>query len=262
MSTSTSLASHLSSLSTPRPYSAATEHAFLTAAGDLSLPRSRLALWLAQDRIYAAHAYPRFIGLLIAKIPFDSAAHVGAGDKIEGQNRHILKLLVASLENVVREVGFFDDIAKQWNLEIGTVGGEGRVWVERKATRDYTAEMARVASLGSLEDGLVFLWAMERAYLDAWRYVKSQLSLSSTSETTDGQTAGAIRALTNNWTTPDFVDFVDELAKVMDACFVGLSGDSRNEAWARAEEIWARVVELEEAFWPEEGEETSARIAP
>lgn len=28
-----------------------------------------------------------------------------------------------------------------------------------------------------------------------------------------------------------------------------------SEAWLRAEEIWGRVVELEEAFWPIGGEE-------
>jgi hypothetical protein len=36
-------------------------------------------------------------------------------------------------------------------------------WIERKGTRDYTAEMFRVASSGLFE-GLVFLWAMERVW--------------------------------------------------------------------------------------------------
>jgi hypothetical protein len=128
---------------------AATQHEFLTAAGTLSLSPARLALWLCQDRIYAAHAYPRFIGLLISKIPFD-------GPAVEEElNRETLVLLTTCLEGIIREVAFFEGVAKEWNLGING-------WKERKATRDYTAEMARVASVGSLEEGLVFLWAMEQ----------------------------------------------------------------------------------------------------
>lgn len=53
------------------------------------------------------------------------------------------------------EVAFFKESSQQWGLDM-------ECWKERKATKDYTAEMARVASLGSLEDGLVFLWVMEK----------------------------------------------------------------------------------------------------
>ena len=144
-----SLTHHLKALSTQRPYSAAVQHDFLTAAGSLTLSPNRLALWLSQDRIYAAHAYPRFIGLLISKISFDAPAAE------EELNRETLALLTACLEGIIRKVAFFEGTAKAFGLDI-----EG--WVERKATRDYTAEMARVASVGSLEEGLVFLWAMEQ----------------------------------------------------------------------------------------------------
>lgn len=58
--------------------------------------------------------------------------------------------------NVRREVGMFSEVEQKYQLP--SFAG----WRERKATRDYTAEMARVGALGSFEDGLVFLWAMER----------------------------------------------------------------------------------------------------
>lgn len=70
-------------------------------------------------------------------------------------NRETLALLTTCLEGIIREVAFFERAAKEWGLDI-----DG--WIERKATRDYTAEMARVASVGSLEEGLVFLWGMEQ----------------------------------------------------------------------------------------------------
>ena len=149
-----SLTKHLASLrSIPRPYSAATEHPFLTAAGNGILSDSLLALWLSQDRIYAAHAYPRFIGLLISKIPFCSSDALDSPK--ENHNQKVLKILAFSLDNVVREAAFFKEMAQKWELDM-------ECWQEWKATRDYTAEMARVSSYGCLEDGLIFLWAMER----------------------------------------------------------------------------------------------------
>lgn len=55
----------------------------------------------------------------------------------------------------MREAGFFLDAAKRYGFDLEN-------WEERSATKAYCAEMARVASWGSLEEGLVFLWAMEK----------------------------------------------------------------------------------------------------
>lgn len=149
MTTAESLTAHLASLSNSE--SEAHRHPFLVAAGDGTLSHDRLAYWLSQDRIYAAHAYPLFIGRLISRIPFSSSHALGSPGELK--NQRILKALSFSLENVVREVAFFEETSKKWGLPI-----DG--WAERKATRDYTAEMARMS--GDLEDGLVFLWAMEK----------------------------------------------------------------------------------------------------
>jgi len=146
------LTQHLLSLPTIPSYEAATQHNFLLEASAGTLPSSRLALWLSQDRIYAAHAYPRFIGSLISRIPFDPSDEIDSPE--ERKDQRILKILAYSLENIVREVSFFGDTAKEWNLQLNG-------WLERKGTKDYTAEMARVSQ--SLEDGLIFLWAMEKA---------------------------------------------------------------------------------------------------
>jgi thiaminase len=141
------LTAHLDSLTTPTPYTAAIDHPFLTAAGSLSLSSHRLGLYLSQDRIYAAQAYPRFVAQLITKIPLGDTTHTPFATRT-------LTLLVGCLTNIVREVTFFDTTARTYNIPLD----HG----ERKATRDYTAEMARIGALASLEDGLVFLWAMEK----------------------------------------------------------------------------------------------------
>ena len=67
----------------------------------------------------------------------------------------VVGVLADALQNVRIEVGLFSELpAAQGLPPLGA-------WRERKATRDYTAEMARVGACGTLEDGLIFLWAME-----------------------------------------------------------------------------------------------------
>ncbi|KAF9010089.1 hypothetical protein BDQ17DRAFT_999068 [Cyathus striatus] len=233
------LTDHLISLPTTPVYNSAINHPFLCSAGAGTLPPARLALWLSQDRIYAAHAYPKFIGKLISQIPFEHTH--GILSQEEQDNQRIFKVLVYCLQNIVREVGFFKDTADRWGLDM-----EG--WKERKGTRDYTAEMARVSEKG-IKDGLVFLWAMERVYLDAWTFVQSQLKLNS------APPDSALSSFASNWSSPEFVEFVDDLAKLVD----NLKIAPGSESWKRAEAIWARVIELEERFWPVEGEEMKMR---
>ena len=156
MSGVVTLTSHLTSLSTTRPYSAATEHEFLSSAGKGTLSADRLALYLSQDRLYAAHAYPLFLGHILSSIPF-SSLHAKNSNQ-EKFNQRIVKIVGDSLQNIIREVSFFDEIAEKFKLNLD-------IWRERKATRDYTAEMARVGAVGSLEEKLIFLWAMERVSL-------------------------------------------------------------------------------------------------
>lgn len=141
---------------TTYPYSSATQHEFLTDAAKGSLTSDLLSLWLYQDRIYAAHAYPRFIGALISKIPFSSQHAVESPEEL--RNQRLLKTLTYALSNVVREASFFKDVSQKWNLDITR-------WNLRHATTEYINEMMRIANQCTLEEGLVFLWAMERVNL-------------------------------------------------------------------------------------------------
>lgn len=49
---------------------------------------------------------------------------------------------------------------------------------------------------------------------------------------------------------------MSDIAELVDAFDV----QPGSERWRRAELIWERVVELEEAFWPVEGEETTLTV--
>ncbi|KAF9444842.1 heme oxygenase-like protein [Macrolepiota fuliginosa MF-IS2] len=236
-----SLTDHLTKLATVPKYSEAINHPFLIAAGNGTLSPKLLALWLSQDRIYAAHAYSAFVGVLISNIPWNSSH--GLDSPEEKMNQRILTTLIYSLTNVAREVNFFKETAVKWQLPL-----EG--WKERKGTKNYTAEMARTSKNG-LVDGLVFLWAMERVYLDAWSFVANKLKASGHDQNS------ALGSFSTNWSCPEFIEFVDDLAKLVD----DLDIQPNSDTWKRAEVIWARVVELEVDFWPIEGEEVSHRAS-
>lgn len=264
-----SITAHLLTLHTTPTYSTATKtHPFLTSAGDGTLTDTRLSIWLSQDRIYAAQAYPRFIGSLISHIPFDkplSGAATAVEDDGDDHSQRILKILVFSLENIIREVDFFDATTRRWSLDV-----EG--WKARKGTRDYVAEMASISKNGRIEEGLLFLWAMEKVsvpffsgderhpaqfllsmqvYLDAWSNIHDEIK-------SRGKTTGydfPLKSFAENWSTPEFKTFVDDLARLVDDIYRHLGEDAK----ATAERIWERVVELEDSFWPTDGEEITLR---
>lgn len=90
---------------------------------------------------------------MLAAIPFSSLDALDS--ERERKNQEVVRVLTGALANVVREVEFFGNVAAAHGLRL-------EVWKERKGTRDYTAEMARIGAEGRIEDAVVFLWAMEQ----------------------------------------------------------------------------------------------------
>ena len=91
--------------------------------------------------------------------------------------------------------------------------------------------------------------------MDAWSHVHKEVVKGSLSTPAGSPTAAAVLSLADNWSCPDFVKFVDDLADLVNS--LGITPGS--PSWKRAEDIWARVVELEEAFWPIQGETQVSR---
>ncbi|KAF7340184.1 Heme oxygenase-like protein [Mycena venus] len=226
---------------TETPYAEAIHHPFLKSAGNGTIDKSLFCLWLSQDRIYAAYAYPKFIGSLIAAIPFNKSVPL----KMDESNREILKTLTACLENIVKEVEFFMAMAEKHGLDL-------EMWKERKGTRDYVAEMDSIANSKNIEEGLIFLWAMEKVYLDAWTFVRAEFRkrFSDSEQRSMSPTDSLVQQFVENWTSPEFVKFVEALAILANATKVPLQ---------RATEIWERVIELEKDFWPVAGEDIHMR---
>ncbi|KAL4268956.1 Thiaminase-2/PQQC domain-containing protein [Pleurotus pulmonarius] len=220
-------------------HAATTAHPFLVAAANGTLSHPLLEFYLAQDKVYAGYAYPKFIGGLFRRID----AYRNASQP--GQPQSLLPVLAASITGVAREVKFFDSLAAQYGLNLQDSTSESPPHTKRAATLNYVAEMAYVAEWSETwEEGIVFLWAMEKVYLDAWTRVYASLSGVADNHS---QNVQALKTLSANWSSDAFTTFVDDIGKLVDEI-------STPELDAKAEGIWRRVLELEIAFWPLETE--------
>jgi len=241
MSSTKTLTSHLLALSTVKPYVAATQHTFLQRAGNGTLSKAELSCYLAQDRLFVAHGGPLFFGHFLSTIPFSSSHSVSSQQ--EALNKKLVDLASSSLQGIIREAGLFVEISDKFGLGI-------EKWKERKGTRDYIAEEVKASATGDIGDCLVFLYAMEKIYFDAWTYVKN-LRLSTSKDVLNAsEISEPLEILVSNWSNHGFAAFVDGIENLVNS--MDIQPDSA--AWSRAEEIWGRVVELEEGFWPNEEE--------
>ncbi|RAK71900.1 putative transcription regulator PAB1642, partial [Aspergillus fijiensis CBS 313.89] len=240
-----------------------TAHPFLSAAAAGTLPKPRLAAWLAQDRLYI-HAYIRFIGALLAKlqlpvpvpvpVPHATQTNPNNTDQIETQTleTQTLHTLTAALTNIVRELDFFVAVADEYALDLNTPfqvpqpePGEAPAPAPAPAASAFTASPITTAytdlfiSAGSagtsLLEGLVVLWATEVCYLTVWR-----------------------NKLIPNWTCAEFEEFVEGITCLVDKVAereVQRSSAGPEKAWEevveRCARWWRQVVWLEGQFWPE-----------
>lgn len=181
---------------------AATQHPFLNAVRDGTLPTHIFATWLIQDYLFVSDELV-FQAHLLARAPRPAQA-----------------LLTTSLLALEAELSWFESQAQQQDLTLEAA--------HHSVTAAYRTFML------SLEQqpypvAMTALWAMERAYLDAWM------------SATPGQPN--YHQFVEHWTTPAFADFV---AKLEQATATALVSGSTDKA---AETAFLEVARLEHAFW-------------
>ncbi|KAF1344209.1 hypothetical protein BDV97DRAFT_403154 [Delphinella strobiligena] len=215
----------------PSAFIAATQHPWLHLAGTSSLDRTHLLAWLTQDRLYALN-YVSFIGALLSKVSLPSTAA-----RTETLEWRMTNLLIEALTNIRRELAMFEDVLRD---EFGWTEGGEKARLETRAYADVFAGAS--APSKSLIEGMVVLWATEKCYLESWRYAKSRTS-------TSGQDDVLQKTLISNWTSDEFVGFVDTIGGLVDELAAGLKeGD---KVWVRCEQAWEQVLFAEEKFWPQ-----------
>jgi thiaminase/transcriptional activator TenA len=181
-------------------WEAATHHPFLDGVRDGTLPAEAFGRWLAQDYHFGA-ALTRAEGRYLAGAP-----------------REDLALLAAGIQAMVAELEWFEQKAAEREIELGApLHPTARAYVDylfALCDRPYSVQ-------------LTALWALERAYLDAWRGARPG--------------AGAYREFVEHWTNEDFAAYVAALEAATSRA-LGQDPDAEREAFRQ-------VARLERAFW-------------
>ncbi|KAI0974427.1 heme oxygenase-like protein [Xylaria arbuscula] len=235
-------------------YRRATQSPFLRLGGQGCLSREALSEWLSQDRLYA-QAYIRFVGGLISrvKLPIEVDAQ-GTNATLQWR---ILTLLQGCLAGILRELRFFEETAESYDLNLATAGAGETAFGPNATTKGYmkmfdsftTSTPPQAELPKTLFDGLVVLWATEKAYLDAWSYANESSRGRVSEEDHDG---GALREkFIPNWTSQPFQDFVKEIQECLDTYAESQLAEGNSDAgFMTAAAITKKVLVLEEGFWP------------
>jgi len=153
-----------------------------------------------------------------------------------------MNLLSECLQNIQKELKFFADVAREYELDLEQTDDATGVFAPNQATQRYIQSLSafgEAPELGLLQ-GLVLLWATEYCYLSAWKYARSHLQGDQGQNDLDG---GALRhKFIPNWTSEEFEQFVAEIAEV-----TNLSGEQENAVegtptFARLYEMWEKVL--------------------
>ncbi|HET7478231.1 MAG TPA: TenA family transcriptional regulator [Rubrobacteraceae bacterium] len=188
----------------PELWRAATHHPFLEGLRDGSLPAGAFRMWLVQDYLFVNDLLV-FQSRLLARSPRPAQAAIAGG--------------LVALE---AELGWFEEMGERRSLALGAP--------RKPATAAYRDLLARLDG-ESYAAGIVALWAIERAYLEAWA----------------GIAPGHpdYREFVEHWTVPEFAGYVAGLEEAADAALEGASGDELQEI----EEAFREVSRMERDFW-------------
>lgn len=185
-------------------WQAATHHPFLEAVAEGSLPAKRFDAWLAQDALFVADLLV-FQARLLARAP-----------------RLAQAVLAAGLMALEAELGWFETHAGGRSLTLD---------VPRQATTARYQALLAALETAAYPVAMTGLWAIERAYLDAWRGALPG--------------APAYREFVEHWTVADFGKYVASLERAAAQAL----RTSTPAVRGRAAKAFVDVARMEHAFW-------------
>ncbi|KAF2623170.1 heme oxygenase-like protein [Macroventuria anomochaeta] len=220
------------------PFAQATQQPFLSHAGCGSLAAGPLSQWLVQDGHYS-RGYIRFVGQLLAKIRLPQTQN----SQFHPMYR-TMDLLISALNNMRREMQFFEITATKYGLALGN---EPPSPITRALLDLFVSASS---SCASLLEGMVVLWGTEHCYRSAWQYAAS-FSNSLSTPSNDNHIVALHQALIPNWTSPAFNKFVDATRALVDELANTTTARDGKEEMQRCDEIFRQICWLEQRFWPE-----------
>ncbi len=263
------LTTHLLSISIPQ-FKRTTTAPFLERAARGQLPKSVIAEWLANDRLYI-QGYISLAENLVRIIESTSTATRATATTVDVESieSRLLRWLDAAIENVKREAEWFDEMTSSYNLTAPVPSAnEKSLGVQR-----FEALFSRLSSqppntfLPWLE-GAVCLFSTEKVYYEAWSWARKQdrrrsadagrtRSRSPNPATVDYSRdldGGAMRKeFIPNWSNKNFMMFVETLERIVNEGVgqaVGKDDKRWQEVKQRADAVWQATLDAEEAFWP------------
>ncbi|MBI3997849.1 MAG: TenA family transcriptional regulator [Armatimonadetes bacterium] len=185
-------------------WEAATRHPFLDGIRDGPLPETAFDRWLAQDYLFV-EALVRVQARILAAAP-----------------RRDFPLLAGGISALVDELAWFEEKARVRGVPLSAP--------MHPTCRAYTDFLHALTS-GPYAAQITALWALERAYLDAWTGARPG--------------APAYREFVEHWTVPAFQGYVRGLEAAVTQA-LGEGGAAVREA---AAEAFCWVARYEAAFW-------------
>lgn len=184
-------------------WQAATTHPFLDAVRDGTLPASVFATWLVQDYLFVTDEFA-FQAHLLPEAPRAAQA-----------------LLLRSLMALEAELGWFEKQAQQLKLVLTAQ--------RLPVTVAYATFMHQLAASAPYPVVVTALWAIERAYLQAWMNI--------------APAHPTYQSFVEHWANQAFANFVAELESAAADALAPGGFDKETEA------SFLEVARLERAFW-------------
>ncbi|EFQ89592.1 hypothetical protein CFE70_004515 [Pyrenophora teres f. teres 0-1] len=243
-----SLTSHLLTICSG-PFIQATQHPFLSHSGCGSIAVGPLMQWLVQDGHYE-RAFMRFVSQLLGKVRLPSEPN----SQFHPMYR-TMDLLISALNNMRREMQFFDITATKYGLVLPM---DPPSPITRALIDMFVSATSPSASL---LEGMVALWGTEHCYRSAWQYAAS-FSPNVSTMSAEPHIVALHQALLPNWISPAFSKFVEASRALVDELANITTTRDGKEEMVRCEEIFRQTCWLAERIWPsvdgmgEEGENT------
>lgn len=271
------LTTHLLSVSIPQ-FKRTTNAPFLARAAQGQLPKHLIAEWLANDRLYI-QGYISLAESLVRVVTETSSAATRAN--VESIEARLLRWLDAAIENVRRELTWFDEMTSSYGLSTPSPPSKSLGVQRFESLFSSLASQTPAPFLPWLE-AAVCLFSTEKVYYEAWSWARKQDRRRSASplpgsrarsrspnpatlDYSNDLDGGAMRKeFIPNWSNKNFMMFVETLERIInEGVSQAVQGDEKR--WAevkhRADAVWQGTLDAEEAFWPEVEGATSGSLA-
>lgn len=185
-------------------WNGAVQHPFLEAVREGTLTTDVFAAWLVQDYLFVTNELT-FVAHLLPRAPRSDQA-----------------LLAQSIVSLVEELRWFEEQAEQKKLSLNAS--------PHPVTASYATLLKRLEQQPYVV-AISALWAIERAYLEAWTNVAPGHP--------------SYRVYIEHWANAIFAEFVTKLEQSVAVALNASDVDTKLDV----EEAFLDVARLEQAFW-------------